>query len=356
MAESFIPTAGLHRWVDELWRAAGSNEQEALLTADHLVGANLAGHDSHGVGMIPRYVKSLLAGELQLNQAVTTVVDAGTLVALDGHHGMGQSIAFQAMEIAIERTRRHGVCAMGLRNAHHIGRVGHWAEQAIAAGFASIHFTNAVSPQAMVAPYGGAQPRFLTNPFTVGIPRSGAEPILLDFATSAIAYGKVRVAYNRRSSVPAGCLIDAQGRPTENPAVMFEAPLGALVPFGAHKGYALAMVCELLGGALAGGPTMRPDAMNDKYAIWNGMFALVFDPQRMGSGSTFEDEARRFTAWVQSENDSILMPGDPERRSRKQRAEAVPIDGETLAELNAAAADVARASGKAVRPLSALAR
>jgi len=356
MPDSSVPTPALHRWVEELWGAAGSNEQEARLTADHLVGANLAGHDSHGVGMIPRYVKAVLAGELQLNRSVTTVIDSGTLVALDGNRGMGQSIAFQAMEVAIERARRHGVCVMGLRNAHHIGRVGHWAEQAVAAGFGSIHFTNAVSSPAMVAPYGGAQARFLTNPLTVGIPRRGADPILLDFATSAIAYGKVRVAYNRKSKVPAGSLIDARGRSTDDPAVMFEPPLGALVPFGAHKGYALAMVCELLGGALSGGPTTRPGNMDFKHAIWNGMFAVVFDPERLGSGATFEDEARRFVEWVQSENESILMPGDPERRSRKQRAEAVPIDGQTIAELDAAAAEIARASGRSVGPLSALAR
>src|SRR5207253_161976 len=169
-------------------------------------------------GMTPRYVRALLEGDLQLNRTVGIVADTGSLLTVDGDRGLGQSIGFQAMEIAVERARRHGVCVMGLRNAHHIGRVGHWAEQAIAAGFASIHFTNAVASQAMVAPYGGAQPRFLTNPLTVGIPRRGAEPILLDFATSAIAYGKIRVAYNHRSRVPPGCLIDAQGRATEDPA------------------------------------------------------------------------------------------------------------------------------------------
>ena len=362
MADHLIPTAALHRWTAGLWRAAGSGEREAALTADHLVGANLAGHDSHGVGMVPRYVKSLLEGELQLNRTIAIVHDAGSVLAVDGRRGLGQSVAFQAMEIGIDRARRHGVCVIGLRNAHHIGRVGHWAEQAAAAGFVSIHFTNALALPPMVAPYGGTQARFLTNPFTVAIPRSGGEPVLLDFATSAIAHGKVRVAYNRKEKVPGACLIDAHGRPTDDPSVMFEpdgGPYGALVPFAAHKGYALAMVCELLGAALIGGETTRPENLKMKHAIWNNMLAIVFDPSRLGTGGTFEAEARAFVEWVESAPlsgvlESILMPGDPERRSRQARAQAVPIDGGTLTQLDAAAQAVERATGKSPGLLSPL--
>jgi uncharacterized oxidoreductase len=364
MTDSLIPTAALHRWTADLWRAAGSSDREATLTADHLVGANLAGHDSHGVGMNPRYVDAFLAGELPLNQSVSIASDGGALLTVDGKHGIGSSVSFQAMEIAIDRARRHGVCVIGLKNAHHIGRVGHWAEQAMASGFASIHFTNALAAAPMVAPYGGAQARFLTNPLTVGIPRRGADPILLDFATSAIAYGKARVAYNRKENVPPGCLIDSGGRATQDPAVMFErrdGRLGALVPFAAHKGYALAVVCELLGAALIGGPTARPENMQVTHAIWNNMLAIVFDPDRLGAGEAFEREARSFVEWVQSAPLSgvlgkILMPGDPERLARKQRADAIPIDAETLAQLDGAAAALARAKGRSPGPLSALAR
>jgi uncharacterized oxidoreductase len=356
-----IPTEVLHRWTMDLWRAAGSNEREATRVADHLVAANLAGHDSHGVGMTPRYVKALLGGELGLNRTVEIAADSGGLLIVEGHRGLGQSVAFQAMEIAIDRARRGGVCVMGLRNAHHIGRVGHWAEQAVASGLVSIHFTNAVSAPPMVAPHGGAQARFLTNPFTVGIPGPGGEPIVLDFATSAVAQGKVRVAYNKRDKVPPGCLIDAQGRPTDDPAVLFEpeeGPRGALVTFAGHKGYALAMICELLAAALTGGPTTRPAHLTMKHAIWNNMLAIVFDPARLGSGAWFEAEARGFIDWVRSAPltgaiDSILMPGDPERRSRKERAQAVPVDGGTLLQLDEAAAAIARARGGSPGPLSA---
>jgi hydroxycarboxylate dehydrogenase B len=348
MAEMTVHPDALHRWMVDLWLRAGSHEREATLTADHLVGANLAGHDSHGVGMAPRYVKSLKAGELQLNREVGIVQDHGTMVTVDGRRGMGQSVTWQAMEVAIERARRHGVCVMALKNSHHLGRVGHWAEQATSAGFASVHFTNAMSSQPMVAPWGGASARFVTNPFTVGIPRASGGPILLDFATSAIAHGKVRVAYNKKVRVPPGSLIDAHGRPTDDPAVMFEpaaGPHGALMPFAAHKGYALAMVCELLGAALTGGETMRPANMTMQHAIWNNMLTIVFDPNRVGSGDRFEQEARGFVEWVESAPlsgvvDRIMMPGDPERRSRAARAQGVPIDAGTMAQLDEAAATV----------------
>jgi uncharacterized oxidoreductase len=351
MAERLIHPDKVHHWMRSLWERAGSSPTEARLTADHLVLANLSGHDSHGIGMAARYVKSFKSNELQLNQTVKIVADHGPMITIDGMHGMGQSVTYQAMEIAIARAREHGVCVMGLRNSHHLGRVGHWAEQAVAAGLASVHFTNATGRHAMVAPWGGGRGRFLTNPFTVGIPRPGDEPILLDFATSAIAQGKVRVAYNKKKSdpqtqVPPGCLIDAEGRPTRDPAAMFEppeGPWGALQTAAGHKGHALAIVCELLGAALTGGVTSQPahrDAI--QWGVWNNMLAIVFDPNRIGAAEAFAAEARAFADWVKSaplsgDTDQIMLPGDPERRARVARAQALPVDLGTLAELDEAA-------------------
>ncbi len=359
MQDILIPTPALHGWIERLFAAAGSDPSEARLTADHLVGANLSGHDSHGAGMVPRYVSSLLNGELQLNRAVEVVSDTGSIVVLDGQRGMGQSIAHQAMAIAIERVRLHGVAVLALRNSHHIGRVGHWAEQAAAAGFVSVHFVNAVSSKPIVAPHGGIEPRFNTNPFTVAIPREDQQPILLDFATSAIAQGKVRVAYNKGAKVPAGALIDADGRPSDDPGVMFEPPLGALLTFGAHKGFGMAVVCELLGAALTGGGSSHPANFARNYGVWNNMLALLFDPARLGTGALFESESASFIDYVRSARKSelgeILMPGEAEQRYRRERAERIAIDHGTMAELDAAAAAIAAARGVELTPLSALA-
>jgi hydroxycarboxylate dehydrogenase B len=361
MAETIFLPEVLNQWVNEFWLAAGSSIDEAALTANHLIGANLAGHDSHGIGMVPRYTQAFLADELKLNQQVEISTDAGAMIAVNGKRGMGQAVTYQAMNLAIERAKLHGVCVMGLRNAHHLGRVGHWAEQAIKNGLVSIHFTNAVSKW-WVAPHGGKEARFNTNPFTVGIPRSNAEPFLLDFATSAIAHGKVRVAYNKGVDVPPNSLIDSRGFPTNNPSVLFEeddGKIGALLTAGAHKGYALSMVCELLGAALIGGETTTDTHVFAKHGIWNNMLTIVFDPQRMGHMAWFETQAREFTDWVQSSAlapgyDKILMPGDAERISRTQRAKGIAIDAETLSQLEAAAKSVTQRSGTFIAALSKL--
>jgi uncharacterized oxidoreductase len=352
-----LPTKETRQWLYNLWRAASSNELEAQLTADHLIGANLAGHDSHGVCMAWPYVRSLKADELQLNQQISVVTDTDSLLVVDGNRGIGQSMMYQTMTLAIERARRNGVVIVGLKNTHHIGRVGHWAEMAIAEGLASIHFTNVVS-RAIVAPHGGQQSRFGTNPLTVGLPRKSGPPILLDFATSAVAVGKIRVAYNRKGQAPAGALIDHAGNPTTNPAVMYEEPLGALLTAAGHKGYALAMVCDLLGSALFGGTTPMPQRLRVP-GVYNNTLAIVFDPARFGAGAHFEQETNAFIDYVQSAtrtdpNAPIEIPGDAERRYRRERAQTLPVDTGTLATMDEAVQTINAMRGTALPPASSL--
>lgn len=361
MNELRIPTTALHQWVQDLWLCAGSDAREARLTAEHLVQANLSGHDSHGVGMIPKYVLSWLGDQLQLNQHVSVVQDSGSLLSLDGNRGMGQAVTQEAMELAIARAREHGVCVLGLRRSHHLGRVGHWAEQAAAAGMISIHFVNVLS-KAVVAPHGGYSPRYGTNPFTIAVPVPQGEPIVLDFATSAVALGKVRVATNKGVPVPEGCLVDPQGRPTVDGTVMYpppDTPRGALLSFGGHKGYTLAVMCELLGAALTGGHTIRPETLTHEDAVWNNMLTVVFDPARLGSSTSFGHEVQSFVDWVRSSalqegSDAIHLPGEPERAVRRARAEFVPLDPATLMQLDDAAERVQAHRGRSPGRLSGL--
>jgi uncharacterized oxidoreductase len=340
-----------------LWTAAGSNDAEARITAEHLVGANRAGHDSHGVSVVPGYVRSWLQGELQLNRRIDVVIDTGSMLVVDGNRGMGQSVAAQTMALAIERAQAHGIAMVGLRNSHHIGRVGHWAEQAAAQGLASIHLTNVVS-RALVAPHGGTEPRLGTNPLTIGLPRRGSAPILLDFATSAIAVGKVRVAYYKKVQAPANVLLDAQGRPTTDPKVMYEEPFGALLAAAGHKGYALGFLCDLLGAALFGGATAHPDNLRPP-GMYNNMAVIVFDPERFGAMEHYEREAEAFIAYVRSAKRTdpeqpILIPGEAEEKYRAARAHALPIDAGTVALLDEAAQTVNRIRGAALPPASRL--
>jgi len=250
--------------------AAGSHDGEAAQVAANLVEANLRGHDSHGVGMVPRYVDAVLEGGLAVNSHVAIRQDSGALLTLDGRQGYGQVIGQEAMELGAARAKEHGVCVVGLAHSHHLGRIGQWAEQCVDHGLVSIHFVNVLS-RPIVAPFGGRDARLGTNPFCVGIPRPGGEPILLDFATSKIAQGKTRVAYNKGVAIEPGTLIDNHGEPTTDPRYTVVEPIGALLPFGEHKGAGLALICELLGGALAGGATGR--AVSDgRRRVLNSMF------------------------------------------------------------------------------------
>jgi uncharacterized oxidoreductase len=226
----------------------------------------------------------------------------------------------------------------------------------------SIHFVNVLS-KPIVAPHGGYDARFGTNPFTIGVPMAGRPPLVLDFATSAIALGKVRVAHNKGVQVPPGCLMDPAGHPTEDPSVMFPGAggtQGALRTFGEHKGYVLAMMCELLGAAVTGGHTIRPETLTHEHAVWNNMLAIIFDPARLGSSTTFGHEVESFVDWVKASRlqpgtDHIRLPGEPEREWRHARAEFIPVDSGTLAQLDDAAARVLETRGQSPGPLSALA-
>lgn len=327
--------------------ALGSPPHEATLVADQLVRANLCGHDSHGVGMIPTYVQCARDGLLRVGMAPETVVDSGPVVVIDGRHGFGQVMGFRAMEIGIERAAAHGVALIGLRNSFHIGRIGHWGEQATASGMASIHFVNVAAHDPLVAPFAGAQARFGTNPVCIAVPGAGpGEPAaLLDMATSTIALGKARVALNKGEPVPPGTVLDADGKLTTDPAAMFDGDRsGSLVAMGDHKGSGLALMCELLGAALLGGLTIDPS--NERTgAIINSMLSIVIDPSAVGDAGNLAGEADRFLSYVKSAavregHAEVLVPGEPEARSRRERADRIEVDSTTVAQLDEAAASI----------------
>ena len=334
----------LTRAIEAIVAAGGSNATEARLVAENLVTANLLGHDSHGIGMIPRYIDAVLEGGLAPNQHPKATLDTGALLALDGCKGYGQVIGREATQMAIERARQHGSCVMALGNSHHLGRIGHWAEMAVAEGLVSIHFVNVIS-HARVAPYGGRDARFGTNPCCIGIPLPGEAPFVLDYATSAVAQGKLRVAHNKREKVPPGRLIDPEGRPTDDPRYAVIPPFGAMLAFGEHKGYGMAMACELLGGALTGGGTWHYDESSQQRVL-NGMLAIVLDVKKLGTAQAFEREARLFLDWLRKARpapgfDRVRLAGEPEREMRAARGrDGVPVDDTTWEEIQRAAEKV----------------
>lgn len=329
-----------------LLKAGGCSETEAAIVSDHLVDANLAGHDSHGVGMLPHYFRNLAAGTLVPNQKPEIVSETANFAVWDGRMGYGQVIARDAMDWAVGAARRHGVAVHGLRNTHHIGRVGTYGEIVAKAGLVSVHFVNGNSGRPAVTPFRGREGRFSTNPVCIAVPGTAAtSPIILDFATSRIALGKVRVAHNEGKQVIDGALIDADGKPTRDPAVIYNEPLGTVLPFGEHKGYGLALIAELLAGAIVGTGTIQPKNPRNR-GIVNGMLTVVIDPERMTSRAFIESEIDALIAYVKSAQPSdpalpVLIAGEPERIARAQRMkDGIEIDAITWKQIGEAAAGV----------------
>jgi hydroxycarboxylate dehydrogenase B len=244
---------------------------------------------------------------------------------------------------------------MTLANSHHLGRIGHWAEMAVTRGFVSIHFVNVLS-HARVAPYAGRDARFGTNPCCIGVPLPGEAPFLLDYATSAVAQGKLRVAHNKGEKVPPGRLIDDQGRPTDDPRYAVVPPYGAMLPFGEHKGSGMALACELLGGALTGGGTWHFEESSQQRVL-NGMLTIIIDAAKLGTADAFAREARLFLDWLRKGRaapgfDKVRLAGEPERELRaKRESEGVPVDATTWEEI-LTAADKVKLSRSRVQALA----
>ncbi|OYV36038.1 MAG: malate/lactate/ureidoglycolate dehydrogenase [Rhodospirillales bacterium 20-64-7] len=320
--------ARLREIAQAIVRRMGSAPAEAGIVADHLVRANLAGHDSHGVGMLPAYVEMLGKGLLVPNQTLQTVLDFGALLVFEAARGFGQRMAAEAVDQAIARARQTGACVLALRNSAHIGRVGTYGEQAAAANMAFLSFTNVTDHADIAAPYGSAEARLGTNPVVIAVP--GPEgPLLLDMATTTIAAGKARVAHNKGEPVPPGSLIDAAGNPTTDPAAFIEARAGALQTFGLHKGSGIAVMCELLAGAVAGGKRAGDPA---EGGIVNSMFGVVVDLARLDTEGRVASSVAGALAHLRSARrapgfSEILLPGEPERQAVAARGAAgIPVD------------------------------
>ncbi|MFO0916738.1 MAG: malate/lactate/ureidoglycolate dehydrogenase [Planctomycetaceae bacterium] len=355
-----LPASLFEQFIPEVFAAAGCQRREADLVTEHLVDSNLVGHDSHGLVRVPRYLAWMSEGKLLANQHATPFVDAGALVGVDGGFGFGQVIGKEAMNLAIERTKKHGFCALGIRNSGHLGRIGAWAEQLAVAGLVSIHFVNSSGFGILVAPFGGTERRLSANPIAAGTP-SPHGPMILDIATSATAEGKIQVARNQGKQIPPGLILDADGQPTTDPATFYGPPMGAILPFGGHKGSGLSVFCEILAGSLTTGGSSHPQNETAKRLV-NNMLTLAFNPAAFGPETTYASDVSRLMEWVTSSRPAephgeILLPGDVERRTREdRRANGIPIDPVTAKQLVDSAESVKVAAPPALKDLAATAK
>jgi uncharacterized oxidoreductase len=343
-----VKAKALEELVRDIFRKAGCSAAEAERMGKYLVIANLTGHDSHGVQRVPRYLQWLAEGDFVADRTVKVVTDTPVLAVLDGQYGFGQTVAPQAVAIGIKKCKEMGLAAVALRNAGHVGRVGDWAEMAAAEGLISIHYVNAAS-SVLVAPFGGVDRRFSTAPYCVGIPRKGQNPLVLDFATSVVAEGKVLNASFGGKKIPDDALIAPDGSTSGDPHVLYgdytatgprtyRKGTGAIRAFGEHKGSGLALMCEILGGSLTGtGATQE----SRKWA--NGMLSFYIDPARIDPDGFFPEDVTRYVAYVKSARPAtpggeVLVPGEPEERTRAKRLkEGVPLPEDTWKAIAAAA-------------------
>ncbi len=321
--------------VADIFAAAGCEPAEFRRIAHYLVMANLVGHDSHGVIRVPAYVAWLRAGKVLANRSLAMVFENDALAIVDGQFGFGQVMGEEATRLGIGKVARQGVSVVALRNSGHLGRIGDWAELAARAGKVSLHFVNTSGGGILVAPFGGTERRLSANPIAAGVPVAGSPPIVVDISTCTIAEGKIKVAFNKGATVPEGCIVDNQGRPTNDPKAFYASPPGAIVPLGGHKGYSLSVLAEVLAGALTGGGCSHFGV--DRVA--NNMLSIFFDPAYFGTENGFATEIAAFIAHVKSArtvtpDGEILMPGEPEARSRARKLrEGIELDSTTWSQI-----------------------
>lgn len=347
MAGSFLaPHRGLEDFAARVCRAVGADEDVAAEVAGHLVRANLSGHDSHGMLRLPQYVAQIDKGTLRPAARPAIVREAAVTALIDAGGGFGHFSTAFALDWALARAAEHGLAAAAIRNSAHIGRLGEYAERAAARGLIAIVTVGSAGPAGgPVLPHGGREPFLGTNPWAIGVPAAERDPLVFDAATSMIAQGKIHVARAAGVPLPAGCIVDRDGRPST--AVRDYDDGGALLPVGSpgagHKGYGLALASALLGGlALAAEP--GDDDADGAPGRIGGVFLTAIDPGAFGSSARYRalvgatlDAANQTppAAGV----DAVLTPGEPEARRRDGRArEGVPLSAATWEELRALAA------------------
>ena len=273
------------------------------------------------------------------NRSLNIIFETDTTTLVDGELGFGQWIGKQALLVGIQKCGQQGVAVTAIRNAGHMGRIGHWSEMGADAGYVAMHFVNTSGLGMLCLPAGGKDKRLSVNPLSIAVPRKDEPPLSFDIAVATTAEGKIKVARNKDVPVPAGLITDRDGRPTTNPHDFYDKEsgqaVGAVLPLGGHKGYALSFMIELLAGALTGGGASAEGITR----LEQGMLSILIDPEKIGAHDFFFAEVERYVKFVKSsrpmeDGGEVLVPGDIEQRNRAQRlADGIELDEKTWEQL-----------------------
>ena len=315
--------------------AAGVSHQNANLIADLLAEANITGHDSHGIIRIPQYLAAIEDNDILTNANVDILRETPLTAIVDGNWGFGQITMNRAVEIGLEKASKNGLAAITVRNANHIGRLGSYVDHIARQRMVGLLFVNAIgTPAYRMAPWGGTEPRLVTDPLAFGIPSPYVDPIVIDMTTTVVAEGKVRIKRNRGEKAPDGWLLNSEGKPTNDPNVLYGLPLGSILPLGGttagHKGYGLNIAIELLAGILSGAGSIGKDER-----LSNGALLIIIGIEQFLPIEEFYQESEIFIKHVKSSPvaegfDEILLPGEIESKVKRERTkEGIFVEDET---------------------------
>jgi uncharacterized oxidoreductase len=314
------------------YEAAKTPPEHAAIVAAHQVGANLAGHDSHGVVLLPTYIDRIDKGHIMPAARPTVIDESASTLAVNGHWGFGPVVSEWTMERLIEKARQSRVAIGTVREQSHIGRLADYPLMAARAGFVGLTMADSGQSPKSVAPFGGREARLGTNPLSIAFPSNQRGPVFVDMATSAVAAGKLNVARARGYKIPEGWVVDKDGKPTTDPNDFYNG--GVMLPLGGpegHKGYALSFAVETLAALLPGlGFGIDPKGRHN-----DGTFMLVFDPASFAPGQDFKAQVDGFVEYLKATPTAegfkeVLYPGEIEHRNTQQRgAEGIPIEDRT---------------------------
>ncbi len=337
-----VPAAGLVDFGARLFQALGLDTASSTKVAEALVDADLEGIASHGVMLLPMYADKIRAGSVSLAREATVANDTGAAVVLDAGNALGQLTAHQAVEIASERAKKHGLAAVAVRNAFHFGTAGRWASMLAERGAIGVVMSN--TRPLMPAP-GGAERVVGNNPLAIAMPSGSGAPIVLDMAMSATAMGKIRLADAAGKPIPEGWASDASGNPTTDAAAAIK---GMLLPAAGPKGFGLAFMIDLFCGGLASGAigeAVKPLYGDPKMPYGCAHFFLAIDVAHFRALGDFAAAADGFADKLRGSKralgvERLYAPGEPAQALKASNAGTCPLAPETARDLAALASSL----------------
>jgi len=340
MSESLIRVnkADLEDFIIRVFLAAGLEENQASIVAKHLVLANMRGVDSHGVSRLDIYTKRLEIGITSRKTELKAVRETDSSMLIDGESGLGIVLCTEGIRIAVEKAKKTGLAVVGIRNSSHCGMLGAYTMYAAQNDCIAIAAANASSS---VAPWGGKEAYFGTNPFSYGVPAGKEKNIVFDMATSVVAKGKIRMALVNNQKIPVGWAITKDGKPTTDPR---EAMDGLLLPVGGPKGYGLNFFVEVLSGLLSGaafGPYIRNLYKDLDKSQDMGQFLFVMRADLFVPLEEFKKRMDQMIGEIRQISlaegfDRIYLPGEIEQEKAEERERnGIPLTPETINELKA---------------------